>query len=198
MKMLKKLLIVTSLSLSLFGFNSQTNAATTTHLVQSGETFWKIANKYGVSVNNLKKINNKSSDLLFAGEELVIPNTTISEADKELMARLVSAEAKGEPYAGKVAVATVILNRVDSASFPNTVKGVIYQKVSGYYAFTPVQNGAINQPADELSKKAVEEALAFRGQGKGSLYFYNPKTATSNWILSRDVTVTIGNHKFAK
>lgn len=197
MKMLKKLLMVSTLSLSIFGLNSQADAATT-HYVQSGDTYWKIAQKYGVPVTELKLENNKNSDLLFVGEVLTIPNSSISQADKDLMARLVSAEAKGEPYAGKVAVATVILNRVDSANFPNAIKEVIYQKESGYYAFTPVQNGTINLAADALSKKAVEEAIAFRGQGNGSLYFYNPTTATSNWILSREVTVTIGNHKFAK
>ncbi|MBU8879162.1 cell wall hydrolase [Bacillus sp. FJAT-29790] len=197
MNKFKKLLIVPVLALSLFSFNSQTDAATNTHLVHKGETYWIIANKYGVSVNNLMKVNNKSTHLLYPGEKLIIP-ATISEADKELLARLVSAEAKGEPYAGKVAVATVVLNRVDSPSFPNTVRDVIYQIHSGHYAFTPVQDGAINQPADNASRKAVEEALAFRGQGKGSLFFYNPKTSTSKWIFSREVTVTIGNHRFAR
>lgn len=198
MKKLKKLLIASTLSLSLFGFTGQSEASTTTHLVQSGETYWIIANKYGVSVSSLMKLNNKSTELLYTGEKLIIPNTAISAADKELLARLVSAEAKGEPYAGKVAVATVVLNRVDSSLFPNTVREVIYQIDSGYYAFTPVQNGAINQAADKDSIKAVEEALSFRGQGNGSLYFYNPKTAKSKWILSRQITVTIGNHHFAK
>lgn len=198
MKMLKKAMVVATLSLSLFGLNSQTDAATTTHTVKSGETYWKIAQKYGVSVNYLKSINNKTNSALYTGQKLVLPNTPITQADKDLMARLVSAEAKGEPYAGKVAVATVILNRVDSVEFPNTVKGVVYENVSGHYAFTPVQNGAINQAADANSKKAVEEALEFRGKGNGSLYFYNPETSTSRWIDSRETTVKIGNHKFAK
>jgi N-acetylmuramoyl-L-alanine amidase len=114
------------------------------------------------------------------------------------MARLVHAEAVGEPYAGKVAVAAVIINRVRSADFPNTVKGVIYQIANGHYAFTPVENGRINQPADAASKKAVNEAIALTGKGNGSLFFYNPKTSTSSWITSRPVTVTIGNHRFAR
>lgn len=198
MNKVKKLLIASTLSLSLFGFHSHSEAAVNTHLVHSGETYWIIANKYGVSVNSLKKVNNKSSDLLYPGEKLQIPNSALSAADKQLLARLVSAEAKGESYAGKVAVATVVLNRVDSKEFPNTVKEVVYQKVSGHYAFTPVQNGAINKAADKDSIKAVEEAIAFRGQGKGSLYFYNPKISTSKWIFSRPVTVTIGKHRFAK
>ncbi|MFH7445052.1 cell wall hydrolase, partial [Pseudomonas syringae pv. tagetis] len=89
----------------------------------------------------------------------------------DLMARLVRAEAEGEPYAGKVAVATVILNRVASPEFPNSIKAVINEVSNGHYAFTPVQNGQINQPADAASKQAVNEALAFRGQGSGSVYF---------------------------
>lgn len=198
MKKIKNLLIVAAFSISLFGFHSNSEAAVNTHLVHSGETYWLIANKYGISVNSLKKENHKSTDLLYPGENLIIPSSALSAADKELIARLVSAEAKGESYAGKVAVATVVLNRVDNKDFPNTVREVIYQKVSGHYAFTPVQNGTINQPADKDSIKAVDEAIAFRGQGKGSLYFYNPKTAKSKWILTRPITVTIGNHRFAK
>lgn len=187
-----------ALSISFFGFTAQSEAAASTHLVNKGETYWTISNDYGVSVLNLKKANNRTSDLLYAGEKIYIPNSKISSADKELLARLVHAEAKGEPYAGKVAVATVVLNRVDSPLFPDKVKDVIYEKVSGHYAFTPVQNGAINQAADQSARKAVEEAIAFRGQGNGSLYFFNPKTSTSKWVFSRQATVTIGKHRFAK
>ncbi|MEH6908294.1 MULTISPECIES: cell wall hydrolase [Neobacillus] len=200
MNKLKKLVMATGLilSLSAFTLNGTTEAATTTHKVQSGDTYWKIASKYGVTVNSLLKANNKTSSLLYAGTNLVIPNSSITAAEKDLMARLVRAEAVGEPYAGKVAVATVILNRVSSPDFPNTVKGVIYERSNGYYAFTPVQNGTINRAADAASKKAVNEALAFKGQGNGSVFFYNPKTAVSKWIYSRPVTVTIGNHRFAR
>lgn len=200
MKKLKKLVIAAGVILSLSAFvgENQTEAATTSYKVQYGDTYWKIAVKYGVPLTSLMKENNTTSSYLYAGSNLVIPNSMISEADKDLMARLVHAEAEGEPYAGKVAVATVILNRVASPDFPNTVKEVIYQISNGHYAFTPVQNGRINLPADAASKQAVNEALAFRGQGNGSLFFYNPITSTSNWITSRQVTVTIGNHRFAK
>ncbi|WHY85146.1 cell wall hydrolase [Neobacillus novalis] len=200
MNKLKKLVIATGLilSMSALTLNGTTEAATTTHKVKSGETYWKIASKFGVPVNSLMKANNAASSALNIGQNLVIPNSTVTSAEKDLMARLVHAEAKGEPYAGKVAVATVILNRVASKDFPNTINGVIYEKSNGYYAFTPVQNGAINQPADAASKQAVNEALAFKGQGNGSLFFFNPKTAVSKWIFSREVTVTIGNHRFAK
>jgi N-acetylmuramoyl-L-alanine amidase len=199
MKKIKKLVIasVLSLSVSMFAMNHQSEASTT-YRVQSGDTYWKIAVKYGVPVTAIKKANNRTSDLIYPGQNLVIPDSSVSAADKDLMARLVHAEAIGEPYAGKVAVASVILNRVDSPDFPNTIREVIYQKANGHYAFTPVQNGTINQPADASSKKAVNEALALRGQGKGSVFFYNPKTAKSEWIKSRPVTVIIGNHVFAK
>ena len=124
MKNLKKLLIVSTVALSLFGFNTQSKAATN-HVVQSGETYWILANKFGVSANSIKSANDATSNMLIPGQSLTIPNSTISAADKDLMARLVSAEAKGEPYAGKVAVATVILNRLDNKDFPDTIKDVI-------------------------------------------------------------------------
>jgi N-acetylmuramoyl-L-alanine amidase len=200
MNKLKKLVIAAGLMLlmSAFTLNHQTEAATTTHKVQYGETYYKIAVKFGVPVKSLMHANRATNSYLLAGKNLVIPNSTVTAAEKDLMARLVHAEAVGEPYAGKVAVATVILNRVSSPDFPNTIREVIYQISNGHYAFTPVQNGQINQSADAASKKAVNEALAFRGQGSGSLFFYNPKTAVSQWVASRQVTVTIGNHRFAK
>jgi N-acetylmuramoyl-L-alanine amidase len=196
-KMKKRLAALTAMvSLSLFTMNGAAEAAT--YQVKSGDTFWGISSKYGVPLTELKNVNNKTSNLLYPGQKLTIPASAVSAADQDLLARLVQAEAKGEPYAGKVAVATVVLNRVASPDFPNTVRGVIYEKANGYYAFTPVKNGAINKPANAESKKAVKEALAFRGQGKGSLFFFNPKTAVSKWVFSREVTVTIGNHRFAK
>jgi len=196
MKKIKIAVLTFVSAVSLFSFQTVSEASTT-HAVKSGESLWKIGNQYGVSVLDLKKLNQQSSDMIFAGQNLAIPQS-ISAADKDLLARLVSAEANGEPYAGKVAVATVVLNRLDHADFPNSINEVIYQIDGGHYAFTPVQNGTINQAADAESIKAVNEALAFRGQGNGSIYFYNPQTSSSQWILSREVTVTIGDHVFAK
>ncbi|MCM3125077.1 MULTISPECIES: cell wall hydrolase [unclassified Mesobacillus] len=188
--------LTAAVSLSVFSMGAAAEAAT--YQVKTGDTLWGIASKNAVPVNQLKKANNRTSNLLYPGQKLTIPASTVSAADQDLLARLVHAEAKGEPYAGKVAVATVVLNRVASSEFPNTIKGVIYQKSNGYYAFTPVKNGAINKAADAESKKAVKEAIAFRGQGNGSLFFFNPKTAVSKWVFSREATVTIGNHRFAK
>jgi N-acetylmuramoyl-L-alanine amidase len=187
--------IISALTVSLFGFGKA--EAATNHEVKSGDTLWLIGKKHGASIKNIKAINHKSGHLLYVGEKLQIPQS-ISDEDKELLARIVHAEAKGEPYAGKVAVATVILNRVKDERFPDTIKDVIYQKVSGIYAFSPVQNGTINEPADEEAKEAVQEALAYEGMGNDSVYFYNPKTAESDWIFTREVTMNIGNHTFAK
>jgi N-acetylmuramoyl-L-alanine amidase len=197
MKKLKALALASVCFTGMMFTQQKAEAETTVHKVQRGESFWTISKDYGVSLIELKRINHKQSDLLLAGEFLRIPQT-VSSAEKDLLARLVHAEAKGEPFAGKVAVATVVLNRVDHPDFPNTIKEVIYERSGGYYAFTPVQNGEINKPADGEAYRAVEEALAFRGLGNGSLFFYNPKTAKSQWLRSKQVTVVIGNHVFAK
>ena len=116
--------------------------------------------------------------------------------ESELLARIVHAESKGEPYLGQVAVAAVILNRVDSPDFPNTLAGVIYQPG----AFEPVMNGTINQdvPKDASARKAAQEALKGYDPTGGCLYFYNPATATSKWIWSKPIVKKIGKHNFAK
>jgi N-acetylmuramoyl-L-alanine amidase len=117
----------------------------------------------------------------------------LSKSDIDLLARIVRAEAQTEPFEGKVAVATVVLNRVESPKFPNTIKGVIYQRGQ----FQPVSNGQINKPADKESIKAVYAALSdMRHIAKDSLFFYNPKIATSRWLDSRQTVVAIGQHVF--
>lgn len=109
-----------------------------------------------------------------------------------LLARLVHGEARGEPYKGKVAVAAVVLNRVKSSSFPNTVAGVIYQ--AG--AFDAVSDGQINLQPDDESIRAARDALNGWDPSNGCLYYYNPATATSKWMLSRTVLLRIGRHAF--
>ncbi|BDH61637.1 hypothetical protein MTP04_17670 [Lysinibacillus sp. PLM2] len=197
MKKFKKLLVAAGLMLSISAFTLTNQAdAATSRTIQYGETYWKIAKGFGVPINTLMNTNN--SKPLIAGQSMILPNSPISVADKDLLARLVRAEAVGEPYAGKVAVAVVVLNRVKSDQFPNSVRSVINQISNGHYAFTPVANGQIKLPADAESKRAVNEAIALMGKGNGSLFFYNPKTATSSWIASREITVKIGNHVFAR
>ena len=120
-------------------------------------------------------------------------STTQSSSDLNLLARVVYAEARGEPYSGQVAIAAVVLNRVKSASFPNTISGVIYQP----YAFTAVNDGQINLMPNSTAYKAAQDALNGWDPTYGCVFYYNPKTATSSWIYSRKTVVTIGNHVFA-
>ena len=114
--------------------------------------------------------------------------------DVNLLARLVYGEARGEPYAGQVAVAAVVLNRVKSSSFPNTIAGVIYQKG----AFNVVDDGQINLSPNSTAKKAAQDALNGWDPSYGAIYYFNPNTATNKWIWSRPMTVTIGKHRFCK
>ncbi len=116
-----------------------------------------------------------------------------SSSDLNLLAHCVYAEARGEPYIGQVAVAAVILNRVKSASFPNTIAGVIYQP----YAFSSVSDGQINLTPNDTAYKAAQDALNGWDPTYGCLYFYNASTSTSKWIYSRKTVVTYGNHIFA-
>ena len=111
-----------------------------------------------------------------------------------LLARLVYGESRGEPYTGQVAVAAVVLNRVKSSSFPNTISGVIYQ--SG--AFDVVRDGQINLTPNSTAIKAAQDALNGWDPSYGAIYYFNPATATNKWIWSRPMTVTIGNHRFCK
>jgi len=116
-----------------------------------------------------------------------------NESETYLLGRLVHGEARGEPYVGKVAVAAVVLNRVRSASFPNTIAGVIYQ--TG--AFDAVADGQINLTPDEDSLRAARDALAGWDPTGGCLYYYNPVTSTNSWIWTRQVQLSIGKHNFA-
>ncbi len=120
-------------------------------------------------------------------------NTNIEDSDLQLLARCVYGEARGEPYTGQVAVAAVVLNRVRSSKFPNTVPGVIYQ--AG--AFTAVSDGQINLTPNETAYQAARDALGGWDPTGGCLYYYNPATATSSWIWSLTVHIKIGKHNFA-
>ena len=111
-----------------------------------------------------------------------------------LIAKAIYGEARGEPYVGQVAVGAVIMNRVKSSSFPNTIAGVIYQ--SG--AFDAVSDGQINMTPDSTAKKAAQDAINGWDPSYGAIYYFNPATATNKWIWSRPLTVTIGKHRFCK
>ena len=111
-----------------------------------------------------------------------------------LLAKLIYAEARGEPYTGQVAVGAVCMNRIKSSSFPNSLSGVIYQ--SG--AFDAVSDGQINLTPDSTAKKAAQDALNGWDPSYGAIYYFNPSTATNKWIWSRPMTITIGRHRFCK
>jgi len=112
--------------------------------------------------------------------------------DVKLLARLISAEARGEPYSGQVAVGAVVLNRMKHPSFPNTMSGVIYQ--SG--AFSCLADGQFNQPVADSAYRAARDALNGWDPSGGAIYYFNPATATSSWIWSRPLLVVIGKHRF--
>lgn len=118
---------------------------------------------------------------------------TFSEADLDLLARVVRAEAEGEPFDGQVAVAAVILNRVNHPEFPNTIPGVVYEPL----AFSVVANGTVNKPATSSAVQAAHAALNGLDPSGGALYFYNPNKTRNAWIRSRPVFKTIGKHIFA-
>ncbi|MBR1654711.1 MAG: spore cortex-lytic enzyme [Clostridia bacterium] len=119
---------------------------------------------------------------------------TASNNDLNLLAHLIYAEARGEPYTGQVAVGAVVLNRVKSSSFPNSVAGVIYQRG----AFDVVSDGQINYSPNSTAINAARDALNGWDPTYGCIYYFNPNTATSKWIWSRPYVITIGSHRFCR
>ncbi|MBQ7521681.1 MAG: spore cortex-lytic enzyme [Clostridia bacterium] len=135
-----------------------------------------------VGTNTLKalKINTQSTPSQFTQSEI------------SLLARIISAESRGEPYEGQVAVGAVILNRIDHPSFPNTLAGVIYQPG----AFSCINDGQVNEAVSETSKKAAQDAINGWDPSGGAIYYYNPDKSTNKWIFSRPVICVIGKHRF--
>lgn len=133
-----------------------------------------------------------SKTLTYLGLSSSSDNYGFTQSEIELLARTISAESRGEPYEGQVAVGAVILNRVEHPSFPNTIAGVVYQ--SG--AFSCMDDGQIDEPVYESSKRAAIDALNGWDPSGGAIYYYNPVTATNQWIRSRPIIVTIGAHVF--
>ncbi|MBO6233745.1 MAG: spore cortex-lytic enzyme [Clostridia bacterium] len=120
--------------------------------------------------------------------------TGSNSSDINLLSHLIYGEARGESYRGQVAVGAVIMNRVKSSSFPNSIAGVIYQRG----AFDAVSDGQINMAPDSTAKKAAQDAYNGWDPSYGAIYYFNPSTATNKWIWSRPLTVTIGKHRFCK
>lgn len=116
-----------------------------------------------------------------------------SESEIQLLASIISAEARGEPYEGQVAVGAVIMNRIAHPSFPNTLSGVIYQDG----AFSCLYDGGINAAVADSAYQAAREAINGSDPTGGAIYYYNPAKTTNKWIWSREVIATIGEHRFA-
>lgn len=115
-----------------------------------------------------------------------------SSSDYRLLARLISAEARGEPYQGQVAVGAVVLNRIEHPSFPNSISGVIYQKG----AFSCIDDGQFYVEVADSAYSAARDALNGLDPSGGAIYYFNPRTATSSWIWSRPLIKVIGKHRF--
>jgi N-acetylmuramoyl-L-alanine amidase len=192
-------------------FVAPASAAAQAYIVQPGDTLWFISQRYGVTVEELRRANNIWTDWIYPGDVLTIPYRSsqsyqatqtlasrgtprASSREVQLLAQMIHAEAQGEPYEGKVAVGAVILNRLRDPRFPNTLEGVLYEAD----AFEPIMNGTFYQAPDEESIRAALDALSGVDPTGGALYFYNPATAWSPWIYTRPVVTQIGNHVFAK
>ncbi|KOA20643.1 spore cortex-lytic enzyme precursor [Clostridium homopropionicum DSM 5847] len=185
-----------------------------TYTVKSGDTLFTIAKKYGISLYSLRKANNKWDDLIYPNNILTVPvktsNTTstsvgqtspsksvipYSSSDLDLLARLIRAEAEGQPYNAKVAVAAVVVNRVQSSEFPNTISAVIYQRINGYYQFTPVKNGMINNTATAEDRQAALSALYGSDPTNGALFYFDD-SATNQWLWSKPLAARIDRMVF--
>lgn len=149
---------------------------------KNGLTADGIAGPATLKAMGITSSNNKSS------------SSGSNSSDVNLLSHIIYGEARGEPYSGQVAVGAVIMNRVKSSSFPNTIAGVIYQRG----AFDAVSDGQINMNPDSTAKKAAQDAYNGWDPSYGAIYYFNPATATNKWIWSRPLTVTIGKHRFCK
>lgn len=154
----------------------------------------KFQRDYGLTADGIVGARTEKALKITLTGKSTASSSTVSSANLDLLARCVYAEARGEPYTGQVAIAAVVLNRVKSSSFPNTVSGVIYQK----NAFTCVNDGQINLTPNSSAYSAAKDALNGWDPTNGCLYYYNPATATSKWIWSLKVELKIGKHSFAR
>lgn len=164
-------------------FGSQTLEAVKYFQRKNGLTVDGIAGPATLKAMGIYSSSNSSSS-----------SSSSNSSNVNLLARLIYGEARGEPYTGQVAVGAVVMNRVKSSSFPNTISGVIYQ--SG--AFDAVRDGQINLSPNSTATKAAQDAINGWDPSYGAVYYFNPSTATNKWIWSRPMTVTIGRHRFCK
>ncbi len=184
------------------------------YTVVRGDSLFLIAQRFGTTIEQLKMVNNLKGDVIYTGQVIDIPsgstevntvtnapttsNTSnrimnVTQKEMDLLARAVYSEARGEPFEGQVAVAAVIFNRVRHAEFPNTIEGVIFEP----WAFTAVHDGQFWLTPNQTAYRAVEEALKGVDPSGGAIFYYNPVTATNQWIRTRQIIARIGRHVFA-
>ena len=192
---------LTAYSLSKFGSQSEEVIQIQTRLKKWGYYDGEVDGIYGSATKNavilFQKKNGLTADGIAGSKTLAAMGISggtsdNSSSDYELLARIISAEARGEPYIGQVAVGAVVLNRIEHPSFPDTMSGVIYQNG----AFSCLQDGQFYEPISASAYKAATDALNGLDPSGGAIYYYNPKNATSKWIFSRPVITTIGDHRF--
>lgn len=188
-------------ALSKMGSTGQEVKQIQTILKQKGYYFGNIDGIFGTAtrtaVRNFQKANGLTVDGIVGKKTLAKlgisgSGNSSSSADYTLLARLISAEARGESYVGQVAVGAVVLNRVEHPSFPDTVSGVIYQKG----AFSCLDDGQFYEPVSDSAYSAARDALNGVDPSGGAIYYYNPKKSTNKWILGRKIITTIGEHVF--
>ncbi|MDD4169588.1 MAG: cell wall hydrolase [Desulfotomaculaceae bacterium] len=199
----------------LFIPENNSGGSSASYTVRAGDYLDLIGRKFGVSYQEIMKANGLNDTGIYPGMVLAIPGSFTgagvqrpmaqvsrggifqrpSAADVDLLARLITAEADGEPYAGKVAVGAVVMNRVDSPDFPDSIAEVIYQYDNGIYQFEPVMNGWINRPASAQSIQAAKDALSGKDPTNGALYFFATRV-DSKWLWSRPLSTIIGNAAF--
>ena len=147
-----------------------------------------------VGKSTYKALGMNSSYQVLAGQNANTSGTNgFTSSDVYLLAKTIYAEGRGEPYTGQVAIGAVVMNRIRSSQFPNTVSGVVYQK----HAFTAVSDGQINLTPNETAMNAARDAINGWDPTGGALYYYNPAVATSSWIFNRQTVTVIGKHVFA-
>ncbi|HHT69291.1 MAG TPA: LysM peptidoglycan-binding domain-containing protein [Firmicutes bacterium] len=173
----------------------------TVYQVEPGDSLYWIASTYGITVEELQRLNDLESDVIRVGQRLVVPldlikyypaGVKMSAQEVEWLAQMIHAEARGEPYIGQVAVGAVIINRMLSPQFPNTLRGVLFQR----NAFQPIQNGSFYMTPNESARKAALEALNGHDPTGGALFFFNPRQSSDRFMHSRPTKVTIGSHRF--
>ncbi|MGB4141266.1 MAG: cell wall hydrolase [Limnochordia bacterium] len=169
--------------------------------VVKGDSLYEIARFFGTTVAALMEINELKTTTIGVNQVLLVPDNGAKEypvglwlTDQEVqwIAQMIHAEARGEPYLGQVAVGAVIINRVKSPKFPNTVKDVLFQDG----AFQPIRNGTFYQAASEQAYRAALEALNGHDPTNGALFFFNPSISKDRFMHSRTPAITIGQHRF--